>query len=354
MKNEHHPHGGSQLEQQALCSGSYKMQIGLPEDDNEDRKEGILLHKAVEINRVEGLNTEQTLTVQKCLKKMEEIAPWDEWQKEVRVQLMDEDFDEINFGTVDALIVLEDRVVAWDWKMGRREVPSPKDNMQCKSYVASLMQEYELPVEFGIGQPRMNKFQQHRFEVNSIEPILNSIQSIIVNCNEATFILNPGEYQCAYCKAKTTCPARLATLNESPLAKIESTSEIESPEKLGEYLANWKNIQKVGKSLENRARQMLMDNIEVPGWCLKSKAGSRTVEDSQRFYESIAEYVPLDEFLKSVTVKIGDVEDKYCRNKKKKDKSTLKNNKEEFGTRVSPYVVQKNKTFTLTKLNKGK
>lgn len=91
-EREHHPFGASSMPRRDACSGSYKMEAGLPDVKTAAGDAGTLKHAAVWddaiLATVEPAGQIDVIWVRE---QLEAIAPLSEWRRELRVALPDDD-----------------------------------------------------------------------------------------------------------------------------------------------------------------------------------------------------------------------------------------------------------------------
>ena len=161
----HHRFSPSKLQQMFLCPGSYRMQKNLPEVQTEFSSEGTMLHERVCDGNVAGLTQEQIELVNLC---RDEIIGLPNPQHEILISVIDEDFNEVTYGTADFVSEGSEYVVGIDWKFGMHKVSEVKNNIQMAAYAAGLMLKYNKPVEMRIFQPRLRYKSSHIFnDVNA-------------------------------------------------------------------------------------------------------------------------------------------------------------------------------------------
>jgi hypothetical protein len=355
MPGKHHEFSPSRLKHLSLCSGAYRLEMGKPNESSPAAEEGTALHLAVEHEKIlDEFTEEQKDCIQQCLDYMKMLAPDAKWEKEVEVTIL-VGFDTLTQGTVDAVAVLDDLIIAIDWKFGRGKVDTPENNWQVKAYSCGLMQKYNKPVEFHIAQPRRNFFKGHRFELEELPTMVSAIDDVIDACKDtSTLELTPSEEACKWCRAKTCCPAVQDNIKNSSLTTIEHCSEL-STKMIGEYLDKWREIKKVGASLENQARERLLAGEEIPGYAIQTYAGKQKVTNPQGVYDSIQDTLELNEFMECIDVRITPLLDKYARKRKEQEalaghKMSLKQAKEELQEAIAAHVERGSDSKRLTRV----
>jgi len=322
--SDHHAYGPSSLARVIACPGSvYMCEQAGGDGGSTDADEGTMLHAVVAgaVPPIE-LTQEQVEAVQAC---REELARFDAPQgvlQEQRLALLDEDFNELSFGTADAVIVREDDVVIVDWKFGRNRVENAERNWQLKAYAAMAMQTYGRDrVQVVVFQPRLSG---GRTDAVFTGGVLHEVQAAIqgaMAANEAGLNLRYSESACKYCAAKTECPE----FNRRAMAVVcQSTTAVSDPLIIADWLEKAGAAAKWAENVKHRARTLMIEEkVEVPGWALASRQGKRTIADAQAAYQRLAPVIGHEAFMQAVKLDIAAIEDAYARKRKESDGITL-------------------------------
>ena len=304
------------------------------------------MHLAVEKGIIfEEFNEEQKDCIQQALDYIEMISPkGGERFKEIKVSIID-GFDILTEGTVDYVCVCDDLIVACDWKFGRGAV-KVEDNNQVKAYSAGLMRKYKKPVEFYIAQPRLHYFKSTRFELQELPSLVSEIKTIIENCKSDTMVLSPSEDACRFCKGKSKCPAVNSCMDNNELATITHTGEL-SNEQIFEYMKKVPLLEDVIKRLKYRAKQALIEGYQHDRWGLQTRRGAANITDAQKAYETVKDFVSMEDFMNCISVKLTSLVDVYARNRKDVDGVTLKQSKSEIMELLAPFVQRKSDSVSL-------
>lgn len=123
-------------------------------------------------------------------------------------------------GTSDVVIIKPKRkeIVCIDLKGGAGVEVYADDNEQTTMYIGGALEEYDLfhgPFEWAtsvIVQPRRDHISEERITIGELRERLAKLHDRAVDVGkamkeDATLHLNPGEKQCRFCRAKSTCPA---------------------------------------------------------------------------------------------------------------------------------------------------
>lgn len=344
---KHHPFSPSSLQRLSDCPGAYKLCKDIPEPpESEDAFEGQAMHKVIEVMITgepcviyDKFDSEQKSVIDTTLEYLRGLSGKD-WQPEQKMSLLD-GFDLLTDGRIDLHCELDDRVIGVDLKFGRSEVPAVKENKQAVFYSAMLIQKYGKPVEFHIVQPRLHNYGNYTFELSELPNFIREFYAIKERCLKPGLELIPSKSSCMYCKAQHICPAIREIVSGGELAKVEHCHEL-STGAIGSYLTEWKLIKKIGESLENQARERLIKGEFIPGWEIRTVRGNTSVKDAQGLYNAIKEFVPLDKFLDTIKVPIGDLTELYVTARQEAEllcgrKVTAKQCREEFCELIAPF-----------------
>lgn len=262
------------------------------------------------------------------------------------------------FGTSDATIVVPGEIIVVDFKYGMGVEVSAVENEQLMLYALGAAAKYDLIYEYKrarmvIVQPRIEHLSewdcsmldlelfgiQAREKARRAKYLLDSGMAIAhVNMKEADKVLNPGEKQCKFCKAKAICPA-LAAFTSNAIAddfvdlddagqmerKFENaintiakadTSRLSNAMKAAPLVEMWL------KAVREATYQNLMAGQPVKGFKLvRGKQGNRKWADEKSAEEWLLEALPADEVFKKSLISPTDAEKKL----KKKDPTNWEN-----------------------------
>lgn len=206
-----------------------------------------------------------------------------------------------SFGTADAIILAGDVIYVIDLKTGQREV-SAEDNSQLKLYALGALEDFGLVSDFKtcvlmISQPPKRR-EPSSWEISVDDLNAFGRKAAITAQTAASLIytsadpapipevyLVPGDEQCKYCKAKTTCPAIRRQVSktvfddfevldspEQPPAPVSPTT----PDTLATVYARLDLIEEWVKAMRERAYLHALEGGELPGFKLVAgKKGAR-------------------------------------------------------------------------------
>ena len=182
--------------------------------------------------------------VQKYLDAVRSQSEGNELLIEQRVNFSNFIDAENAFGTGDAIIIGQSEIQVHDLKYGRGVKVDAENNEQLKLYALGALSDFGMFGDFThvrlvIHQPRLNHVSE---SVVSIEDLYdfahrakNTVQMIkAIDAGAAIFeakdMLNPGEKQCHWCKAKATCPALIEHVIETVAGEFDdlSTCDLEA------------------------------------------------------------------------------------------------------------------------------
>jgi hypothetical protein len=143
-------------------------------------------------------------------------------------------------GTGDAVILdaVNRRVTVIDLKYGMGVRVDAEHNPQALMYGSGALEEYGIAVDFEtvrsvIHQPRLGHVSEATVTIGEMIDFEGLVKAAAEECHFASAadqgviedeLLNPGEKQCRFCKAKATCPALRAEMSDlvgSDVATLE-------------------------------------------------------------------------------------------------------------------------------------
>jgi hypothetical protein len=233
-------------------------------------------------------------------------------EQEVRLTLIDDAFDEILFGTADAVRVLDDRVQVFDLKTGDMH----DYRLQMLAYAAAAMQTFSKDrAEVIIVYSRLKK--NVTIDVRDFSEAVSEIQAVIAfaknkdNCSRM-----PGD-QCRWCADSVNCPALTQTataiaVRYKPDMNLEDvhSSAICDPVEMSKVLRVAKVIIAWAESVQAHALNMALTGGILPGWRLMERRGNAKIIDPQKAFE--ASGLPVEKFLPLVSVSLTKLTEAYA------------------------------------------
>jgi hypothetical protein len=221
------------------------------------------------------------------------------------------------WGTADVIVIRGDEIMVVDFKYGRGVEVSAQANPQMSLYALGALQAYHgvvadfSRVRMAISQPRIAKApSEYDISVEDLEQwardagvnaVARAQKAMRERDNDewGVFFLQPGEKQCKFCKAKSTCPALRdevlrtsigaapATVDEfealMDTRKVDAESLKAEPEDwIAACLSQVDMIEDWCKSIRAEAERRLLAGAPVPGFKLvQGKKGNRAWSDAK-------------------------------------------------------------------------
>lgn len=199
------------------------------------------------------------------------------------------------FGTADALIVNGTHLTVVDLKFGRGEVVEAEENVQMMLYALGAVETFgDLVGPFEtftlvIDQPRVAGGYSHwyldrgRLEEFAAD-MRNNVRRVreALAAEDATVYLSPSEKACRWCRAKGSCPAIAAKVQEDIGAKFDDlTAEIPEVPQMGDNslpnaMAAVALVEDWCKAVRAETERRLLAGESVTGWKLvQGRKGAR-------------------------------------------------------------------------------
>ena len=275
-----------------------------------------------------NVDLEMAEYVQKYIDAVRSQADGNELMVEQRVEFSEFIGSENAFGTADAIIICQSEIQVHDLKYGRTKVDA-QGNEQLRLYALGALSQFGLFGDFTqarlvIHQPRIGHVSE---EVVSVEDLYefahrakNTVQMIkAVDEGKALFneqdLLNPGEKQCHWCKAKATCPALTKAVMNTITGEfddltacdleVELKQAVESVpshenQLLGKLYAALPLIESWSKAVAVAVTEKLHNGEKVLGFKLvQGRAGNRSWSSAEE----------AEQVLKSMRLKVEDMYD---------------------------------------------
>jgi len=195
-------------------------------------------------------------------------------------------------GTSDIVILADDELIVVDLKYGRGVVVDAEENPQLQIYALAALREFGAMGDFKtvrmvIHQPRLNAVSEW---VQSVDDLLGFGISVSVAAEAirvGTTTLVAGDKQCKFCRAKATCPALAATVQQAMGVDFDTLAEDRTvtggqpitpltPDALGKALQVADLIEGWLKAVRAEVESLLLAGAPVPGFKLvQGKKGNR-------------------------------------------------------------------------------
>ena len=226
MPNEHAKLSASGSERWLNCSGSIKLEENMPEQTSSFAEEGTKAHSLAEsILKAYLNNSYLTIDADKdmlnnvneyvyhCIDLMDELKLNNEdFEAHVEYQVDFSKWVDGGFGTIDFLLLTNDKIIIRDLKYGKGVEVDSNNNSQLILYALGAYDTFNFLYDFkkvsiGIIQPRLNNISISEYD---IKYILEKGKLYKAKAKEALSdkaSINPGKW-CKFCKVRAICKVR--------------------------------------------------------------------------------------------------------------------------------------------------
>jgi len=261
------------------------------------------------------------------------------------------------YGYADRLqfSLCETEVDMIDWKFGYNKVDDAESNLQGRAYTIGVFHAYPKVQKVNVHfvQPRIGVISVGQFSREQMPDLLQEVRSVVAAANSPEAVKNafPNAKNCLYCARvdcpkiaemgfevakgyaieKTTVQALSGDEPDPELLEIPSQfqgSAISDPNTMSKALTLAPIIEKWAAGVRKAATEMrLSQGIEIPGYELKHRSGSRKVTNAQAAWNVVKDQVTAEEFANCATVSMPKLETAFAaraaRGKKKMAKQAL-------------------------------
>lgn len=269
--------------------------------ESADAKSGTLIHAALESGNTDELDEAQTVTAEKCealaSKIIFDVAPKINGVAIEGIKLKEKRFwtdQNIKFsGQADLVVVWPDhnQLLILDYKTGQIGADHASENDQLKALMTCIVDcfyrqmellmrgfnsEFNLnrktKITVGIIQPNCSpSFTLHDYVGDfEIIEIQDQVFNWFLEAEKPNAFISPGVDQCKYCAALSRCPE--ANNYSTDLTAPENVS-LESVSKLSQLLVAGELAALIHKANREKAKELLLEGIEVDGWKLQRSKG---------------------------------------------------------------------------------
>lgn len=190
-------------------------------------------------------------------------------------------------GTADAILAEGNTLHVVDLKTGRIPVDA-KENKQMLTYALGAMRQFNAPstieVKVHIYQPMTGHSSWETTGERLIQhgEELKAAADLALSGNAPTI---PGTEQCRWCRAKTICPSLREKAAEAARQDFAPDMTI-TPE----MLETAHLVQSWSEAVIEAAKQQVSNDIEIPGWRLRSGRKTRFWSVQQMAEEALRDY----------------------------------------------------------------
>ena len=242
--------------------------------------------------------------VEDYVKLVREYAEGGQLLVEQRVPIGHLTGEENATGTSDAVIVHahEGRLTVVDLKYGMGVRVMAADNEQAMMYALGALERYEPIAEFTdvcmvIHQPRLNSVSEHWIRVDDLMAFADKVREAAELTKGAVTTMVPGEKQCKFCKAKSSCKALQEIVDET-------VDEVASPDDFADLgdnalsvaMGRVELVEQWCKGIRAEVERRLTKGLEVTGYKLvEGRKGNRAWSDPKDAQERLSAVLKRDE-----------------------------------------------------------
>jgi hypothetical protein len=216
---------------------------------------------------------------------------------------------EDSFGTIDLMIVFDDRIVMLDWKTGDGVLVSPVENTQLMYYAAAALFTPELKdhfkpgmaIDLAICQPTErvdDPLSVWTTDIATLAGFAKRLTEAVVASIPTDAPLVPGDH-CRWCKGRVNCP-KLKERAEKGI--LSDPSEVDG-EELADLLRLADELDPWIKSVRQYAHEALERGHPVPHWKLVAKRATRQWVDAEAAVEVLSKFVDTDKLIAPGTLR---------------------------------------------------
>ena len=231
--------GASKAHRWMACPGSIALEADIPDTSSAYAEEGTRAHElAAAVLLQQTLSgpipfTDMADYVQVYVNYVRAEAEGHTLMIEQRVDYSDVIGVSDSFGTADAIVLAGDTIKIIDLKYGMGVRVSAEENEQLQMYALGALDLYGLVhaftnVKLVIVQPRLGHLSEWELSIEDLRAFGEEASKAakrathIIETGDASGWLAPGEKQCRFCKAKATCPALRAHVQEAVGADFDN------------------------------------------------------------------------------------------------------------------------------------
>jgi CRISPR/Cas system-associated exonuclease Cas4 (RecB family) len=314
---------GSHFARLVTCRASHVMSIEarrvgqIAYEDSEAARQGTRIHEAMHTEDLEKLNSEECEMAADL--RQQELELLSEWKRDSTVQERREErlylrrdghLFPIFTGQPDLVFVQGNRALIIDRKFGRRQVSTPSENWQLRTYAVLLSQSEPQLEEITV--TIQSPYFQYQPVTYTREELGQLYQSVLVVLQS---LADPGDPvpgdHCQFCPARLICPA---ARNEAENAALAKVVELPLGEEAARLLAQIKRARSLFLEVEAFYKRILEETPgAIPGWMLAPGDVRRSIENAGAVYEKVKDLLPLDEFLSACSVSVPQLEKAWAK-----------------------------------------
>lgn len=283
------------------CPGSVKLCDGLPDEGSAYAEEGTLAHELAAATLggpkvfAGGWPAEMVEHVDAYVQNVRKMAGGHPILVEQRVDFSHVIEQPDCFGTADCIVLAGDEIQIHDLKYGMGVKVDAEENPQLMLYALGALRDYDMIAEFKtarlvIHQVRLDHVSEWVVSVEDLRRFGETARAAAAEALKPVPAFVPGEKQCRFCKAKSTCTALAAHVEDIVGSKFDDldVEEIEQgPERMGtNYLAHCMSavslVEDWCKGIRARVERELLAGNTIDGWKLvQGRKGPRKWSSEQ-------------------------------------------------------------------------
>jgi len=284
------------------CPGSVAAEDGLPDVSSPFAVEGTEAHNIMEVALRTGRPAEEftedgemSSNVQMYVDYVRAIAHNHNSEAahiDIERRVDYSDWVPGGFGTADTIVLLNGALHVIDLKYGMGVKVFAKDNPQAQLYALGAYAFYEgfLDIErvhVSIVQPRLDHIDEWEIGVDDLLRFGEVARAAAEATEDPNALRIPGEKQCRFCKAKTTCPALAKLTADTLLVDFDQLDAPPAPdtltdEQLASALKNKPLIEAWLKAVSDIVRNRLDGEEGFPGFKLVEGRSNRKWVDEDK------------------------------------------------------------------------
>ena len=305
------------------CPGSVALEAPYPDDSSPYAAEGTLAHllasdeldgtkpaamRIGEQHTVDGfdftVDKVMVAYVEDYVKLVREYAEGGQLLVEQRVPIGHMTGEADATGTSDAVVVHanEKRLTIIDLKYGMGVRVMAADNEQPMMYALGALERYEQIADFTdvcmvIHQPRLNSVSEHWIEVADLMKFAKKVTEAAELVRSPAAFTAPGEKQCKFCKAKSSCPALQAIVDETTDEEATADDFADLGDNaLSVAMGRVELIEQWCKGVRAEVERRLTKGLDVTGYKLvEGRRGNRAWSDAKDAQERLSAVLKRDE-----------------------------------------------------------
>lgn len=266
----------------------------------------------------------------------------------------------LTFGTADRITICGDHALVFDYKMGRGAVADAEINVQMQAYVLGVFEEWPevKHVEAFILLPRRDEVSRATYTRADESRLRLRIETIIARASQPKPELHPTD-GCLWCSNKGICPAlhqHALTLasgysDELVLPDQVHASHISDPSVMARALQVARVMEKWCESVRHHALKMRLSGVEIPGHELRTRSGTRKINEALAAWGVVRGHVEPDRFIACCEVSLAKLEEVVAATAPRGGKAKAKQNLCESLAAVGAYDAGGESTY-LTRTRK--